>query len=90
MKDSVGPRLLDGLVYRFVGEDFVVYQVANHRVSVLNPSSALVFSLCDGSRTRGEIAAEVASTFGVTANSVRDSLRAALGDFKALGLLCHN
>jgi PqqD family protein of HPr-rel-A system len=55
----------DGLEINVVEDGYVIYQAANDRVHYLNPTSALIFELCDGSRDVEAIASAVAEEFAL-------------------------
>lgn len=46
----------EGLVVRPIGDETLVYDTRLHRAHCLNRTAALVFRLCDGTRTASEIA----------------------------------
>ena len=69
-----------------VGKDYVLHDEATGRVHFLNQTAALVWDLCDGTRTGDEIAAEVARLYDREAAAVRDDVRRALDEFRAGGL----
>lgn len=47
----------EGLVVKRLADEVLVYDLKTHKAHCLNPASALVWNLCDGQRTAGEIAA---------------------------------
>jgi hypothetical protein len=47
---------VDGLEKTEVPDGFVIFRAATEKVHYLNPTAAIVFELCDGTKTLGEIA----------------------------------
>jgi len=59
------PRTAQGLEFNEVEDGLIVYQESTERVHHLNPTAAIVFQLCDGTRDATEIAGVVAELFGL-------------------------
>jgi coenzyme PQQ synthesis protein D (PqqD) len=59
------PRIAQGLELNEVEDGLIVYQESTERLHHLNPTAAIVFQLCDGSRDAAEIAIDVAELFGL-------------------------
>jgi Coenzyme PQQ synthesis protein D (PqqD) len=57
------PEPASGIDVHEVEDGFVVFDASTDRVHYLNPTATVVFSLCDGTRTPGEIAALVQSAW---------------------------
>lgn len=53
------PRTREDLVFRAVGDDWVVYDPRTRDLHVLNVTAAAVWACCDGTLTPDEIAREV-------------------------------
>jgi hypothetical protein len=81
------PRLRDGLIFRQVGKDSVVYSPVTDRTALLNVSAAAVLDLCDGGRTAGEIASELAAVFAGEERDVLAGVEATVNDLTAQGFL---
>lgn len=47
---------MDGLVFRAIGDETLVYDTVSHRAHCLNRTASDVFRLCDGTRTARDIA----------------------------------
>lgn len=78
------PRARPDLVFRRVGEDWVVFDPRTQDIHVLNLAAALVWSFCTGEHPVAEIEARVADAWdGVADPGVRD----ALDRFRGAGLL---
>jgi len=57
------PRVREDLVFRPLAGEWVVFDPDGRRLHVMNLTAALVWSFCDGSRSRDEIAREVRAAF---------------------------
>ena len=78
------PRVRPELVFRRVGEDWVVFDPAEQDIHVLNLSAALVWSYCTGEHEVATIEREVARAWeDVDDPGVREALR----EFADAGLL---
>lgn len=86
-RDPSRPAGRSDLLLRPVDEDLLLYDTFSDEVILLNGSAALVFELCDGTRTADEIAEEVARPFGRDAGRVARDVRSVLAEFAASGLL---
>ena len=53
--DSTIYRVTDGLEVTGVPDGYVLYDEGRERVHYLNPTAALVYELCDGSRSVADI-----------------------------------
>ncbi|MCP4654658.1 MAG: PqqD family peptide modification chaperone [bacterium] len=81
------PRLRDGVIFRQVGKDSVIYNPMTDHTALLNVSAAAVLDLCDGSRTAGEIANELAALFAGEERDVLAGVEATVNDLTAQGFL---
>lgn len=82
--DSWKPRARPDLVFRRVGEDWVVFDPARQDIHVLNLAAALVWSYCTGEMAVSAIEREVRQAWdGVDDPGVRDAVEA----FRDAGLL---
>jgi hypothetical protein len=59
------PRICEGLEIDEVGDGLIVCQQPNDQIHHLNPTAAIVFELCDGTRDTAEIATAVRDLFGL-------------------------
>lgn len=80
------PRRVDGLEAHEVEDGLVVYQDATDRVHYLNPVAAVVFELCDGSRTQTEIEGLVGAAWGL-ADPPHAEVQACLEQFRTEGIV---
>lgn len=82
--DPWKPRARPDLVFRRVGEDWVVFDPDRQDIHVLNLAAALVWSYCTGEHEVERIEEEVGRAWeGVEDPGVRE----ALGAFRDAGLL---
>lgn len=70
---------IDNVSAEVVGHDYVLHDGATGQVHFLNQTAALVWDLCDGTRTLREIAAEVARLYGRPADVVVPDVQRAVG-----------
>ncbi len=79
------PRARSDLVFRRVGEDWVLFDPDGQRLHVLNLTAALVWSFCTGEHGVATIEEHVRRAFG---DEVDDpGVRAVLQDFREARLL---
>jgi hypothetical protein len=75
----------DRVVAQSIGDELIVYDRRRHRAHRLNRTSALVWQLADGRRSRQEIGEELQRRTSIAQPD--DVVEVALADFAALGLL---
>lgn len=80
------PRQAEALEVNEADDGLVVYDAGRDQVHHLNPTAAVIFDLCDGSRDADEIAAVLAELFALPAPPVEEA-RAGLDDLAARGLI---
>jgi hypothetical protein len=69
-----------------VPDGFVIYDEANEQVHYLNPSAAVIYTLCDGKRTANEIVSFVADAYDLADDELEfDSI---FDDLEKAGLVC--
>lgn len=81
------PRVRDGVIFRQVGKDSVVYSPVSDRTAWLNASAAAVLERCDGRRTMREIASALAAVFAGEERDVLAGVEATVNDLTAQGFL---
>lgn len=79
------PRAREDVVFRRVGEDWVLFDPRAQRIHVLNLSAALVWSFCTGEMEVPAVEAEVRKAFGIALEDPR--VEEAVRDFLEAGLL---
>jgi hypothetical protein len=80
------PLVVDGLEANEVSDGMTVYDTATDRIHYLNPTAAIVFSLCDSRHTSSEIAGFLGSAYGLDDPPV-DEVESCLRTFGDEGLL---
>ena len=85
--DATRPLGREDLLTREVDGEFFLYDPVTDRVVLINDSAAVIFALCDGTRTEDEIAAEVQRLYASEAEHLHDEVRATLAHFMADGLI---
>ena len=83
----VRPRARAGLTVVELDGEAVVYDEETMDLHHLNPTATIVFGLCDGTGTIGQMADDIAGAFGVPSEEVEPQIRALLRQFRKAGLL---
>ena len=81
------PRACDGVVTFPLDDDLVLCQESDGQTFVVNRTGAFIWSLCDGSQTRPEIAQSVADTFGIPDEQASKDVDELLDALQRAGLL---
>lgn len=79
------PKTRDDVVFRRVGEDWVLFDPVAQRIHVLNLSAALLWSFCTGESDVATLEHDVRQAFGVAVDDPQ--VPQALQDFLDAGLL---
>jgi pyrroloquinoline quinone biosynthesis protein D len=81
------PRKRAGVLELDMGDGFVLYNDDASLVHHLNPSAAIVWHLCDGRSTVGELARDIAAEYGLVEPDVRREVGSLVAEFEALDLM---
>jgi hypothetical protein len=81
------PRRRSDIECVVVDRELVAYDPSRACLHLLNPTAALVWERCDGTRAIGAIVDELAATHGTSNAIVEADVRACLADFAERGLL---
>lgn len=81
------PEIEPDLAVERLDAQLVVYQPGERMLTVLNPSAALVWERCDGTRTVAELVDEIASEVGVGAGDIEADVVAFLQEARSRGLV---
>ena len=84
MSSNYRPKLREGVVFRQVEEDFVVYDPQSDRTVLLNLSAAALLELCDGSLNIADMVERVGSSLSLPAQQLQPIVTQALRDLEAL------
>ena len=87
MTPPLRPKSRDDLAVVELDGETVIYDESNGNLHHLNPTATIVFSLCDGTATIGELAAEIAGAFSMPADEVETQVRGLLRSFRTQALL---
>ena len=82
------PRAREDVVFRPLGEEWVLYDPVTQQLHVLNMTAALVWALCDGEHRHGAMAEHLAATLADAPGPDRlaEDVARALGSLHAEGL----
>lgn len=73
-----------------VGDGLILYVEEADLIHRLNASAALIWRLCDGEVTVGQLAAEIAEEYELEIDEVRRQVSSLIGELDALGLVSHD
>jgi Coenzyme PQQ synthesis protein D (PqqD) len=79
-------RKVEGLDHSEVMDGYVIYDAPNDRVHFLNATGAIVLELCDGTRTEADMAAFLATSFGLPEQPI-EPVRECLSALLSQGLI---
>ncbi|MEO9874662.1 MAG: PqqD family protein [Anderseniella sp.] len=68
-----------------VPDGFVIYDEPNEKVHYLNPTAAVIYSLCDGSKPVSEVQAFIREAYDLDEDAVLDGF---FTDLEKAGLVC--
>jgi len=86
MIDSI-PKPVADVATEVVAGEMLLYEPRQTRAVYLNPTAALVFGLCDGNRSVGDIMRTITECYLDDAASVSDDIFAAVKGLQASGVL---
>jgi hypothetical protein len=75
----------EGLEVVDVPDGYVIYDTAADMVHHLNPSAAIVFTLCDGTRSINSISKTVSSAYSLETKLILDTF---VAELMQAGLIC--
>lgn len=77
------PDILD----RLVDDEFILYDVMERKVHILNASARFVWELCDGTCSMEMMVERALTSYEASVEEIRTDIEACVGDFQALSLL---
>jgi hypothetical protein len=83
----VKPIARADLIVEELDGEAVIYDEETTELHHLNPTATIVFGLCDGTSTVGEMSAEIAAAFGVPTEQVEPQVRTLIERFDQAELL---
>ncbi|GAB4521507.1 MAG: hypothetical protein Tsb0019_22970 [Roseibium sp.] len=81
------PRRSDVTEWRKVGQDTLVLHLTLKQYHILNHVAGRIWALCDGTRSKRDIAGDLAQTFRADADAVLRDVEDTLQGFQAMGIL---
>jgi PqqD family protein of HPr-rel-A system len=70
-----------------MSDGVILYDDTASLVHHLNPSAAVIWQICDGSGTVGELARDLAEEYGLDIDLIREQVAQVVAEFDALGLV---
>jgi hypothetical protein len=70
-----------------LGDGLILYVEEADLIHRLNASAGLVWRLCDGEATVGQLSSEIAEEYGLDVEEVQLQIAALVGELDALGLV---
>lgn len=70
-----------------MGDGLILFNHDSSLVHHLNPSAALVWQLCDGDASVGQLAREIAQEYGLGGDEVFEQVASVIAEFDALDLV---
>jgi len=83
------PKVRDGLTIVELDGEAVVYDEETAELHQLNPTATIVFGLCDGTTTMGEMSADIAAAFGVPIEQVGPQIQTLVRQLRRANLLSY-
>jgi hypothetical protein len=84
---SYRPRKSADVLELDMGDGLILYNHDGDLVHHLNPSAGIVWQLCDGDVTVGELGRDVAEEYGLDAEIVGRQIATVIAEFDTLGLV---
>jgi PqqD family protein of HPr-rel-A system len=81
------PRKAADVLELDMGDGVILYNHDSSLVHHLNPSAALLWKLCDGEASVGQLAQEIAEEYGLKTNQVEEQVSGVIAEFDALDLV---
>lgn len=83
------PRRVGRVAQHEIDGEIVLYDPKRNRVHTLNPTAAVIWQLCDGSRTIDQLADDMAILYGMDLSLIKRDLSQVLREFETSHLLRH-
>ena len=87
MESTQKPRAIEQLEIRLIGGEWLVHDLTNGKVHVLNGTAAKILKLCDGSRSCEDIAKLISDETHAELKQVADDVEAIIRRYSELGLV---
>ena len=83
------PRRVGRVVQHEIDGEIVLYDPKRNRVHTLNPTAAVIWQLCDGSRTADQLAEDMAILYTMDLSVIKGDLSQMLRELEESHLLRH-
>ncbi len=83
------PRRVGRVVQHEIDGEIVLYDPKRNRVHTLNPTAAVIWQLCDGSRTADQLDEDMAILYDMDLSVIKRDLSQVLREFEKSHLLRH-
>ncbi len=85
------PRKREGLTEQRIGDELYLFAANGEKLTVLNATAMLIWSLCDGDHGLTEMTAVLQDIFrDVSPRELREDIEQSLAQFQREGLLAEN
>lgn len=84
---SYEPRKSADVLELDMGDGLILYNHDGDLVHHLNPSAGIIWQLCDGGVSVGQLGREIAEQYGLDVESVQAQVAAVIAEFDTLGLV---
>lgn len=81
------PRKCGDVLELDMGDGLILYNHDADLVHHMNPTAGIVWHLCDGEASVGQLAFEIADEYSLDQDQVRDQVAGLIGELDALGLV---
>jgi hypothetical protein len=83
---SIMPTAREDLEVELIEQELFLHDPRTEEVHCLNSGAAIIWLLCDGTRSARDIATEIATEYGLPEQDVLADVQEMLGRLQALGL----
>jgi hypothetical protein len=81
------PKVRDDIALVEIDGEAIIFDPAQSRLHHLNVTAAIIFQLCDGTGTTGELAADIAEVSGAPLDQVEREVGDVVARFGEMGIL---
>jgi Coenzyme PQQ synthesis protein D (PqqD) len=85
--DDLVPQQVSGVETEIVGKEVLLYHPGATRAVYLNPTAALIWGLCDGSRPVREIVRVIGESYPEAGKGLAEEVQATLKQLRENGVL---
>jgi hypothetical protein len=84
---SYVPQRTEDVLELDMGDGLILYNHSGDLVHHLNPTAGLVWQLCDGEASVGQLGKEIAEEYSLEVAAIGDQVATLVAEFDALGLV---